>query len=73
MTLEKTRRIGQYGERTMHNKGNVRKISEKDYISDQERLLRPENGYIEGLKKIDEENVAMKHSLRVYVRRRVLK
>ena len=57
----------------MHNKGNDRKIPEKDYISDQERLLRPENGYIEGLKKIDEENVAMKHSLRVYVRRRVLK
>ena len=63
MTLEKTRRIGQYGERTMHNEGNVRKMLEKNYISDQERLLRPENGYIEGLKKIDEENIAMKHSL----------
>ena len=73
MTLEKTRRIVQYGERTMHNKGNARKIPEKDYISDQEGLLRQENGYIEGLKKIDEENVAMKHSLRVYVRRRVPK
>nr|XP_023901306.1 protein ACCELERATED CELL DEATH 6-like [Quercus suber] len=62
MTLEKTRRIGQYGERTMHNEGNVRKMLEKDYISDQERLLRPENGYIEGLKKIDEDNAVIKNS-----------
>nr|POF20531.1 hypothetical protein CFP56_69116 [Quercus suber] len=73
MTLEKTRRIGQYGERTMHNEGNVRKMLEKDYISDQERLLRPENGYIEGLKKIDEDNAVIKNSLRVSVRRRVPK
>lgn len=46
----------------MHNEGNVRKMPEKDYISDHERLLRLENGYIESLKKIDEENIVMKHS-----------
>ena len=65
MTLEKIRRIGQYGERTMHNKGNIRKMLEKDHISDQERLLRLENGYIESLKKIDKENIVVKHSLQV--------
>ena len=45
-------------------------MSEKDSINDQERLLGLENGYIEGLKKISEEDVVMKHGLQVFVRKR---
>ena len=45
-------------------------MSEKDCINDQERLLGLENGYIEGLKKIGEEDVVMKHGLRVFVGKR---
>ena len=42
-------------------------------INDQESLIGLKNGYIEGLKKISEENVVMKHGLRVFVRKRVKK
>ena len=42
-------------------------------INDQESLIGLKNGYIEGLKKISEENVVMKHGLRVFVRKRVEK
>lgn len=35
-----------------------------------ERLLGPENGYTEGLKKFGEEDVIMKHNLRVSVSRK---
>ena len=42
-------------------------------INDQESLIGLKNGYIEGLKKIKEENVVMKHGLRVFVRKRVKK
>ena len=45
-------------------------MSEKDSINDQERLLGPENGYIEGLKKIGEEDFIMKHGLWVFVHKR---
>ena len=43
------------------------------FINDQESLIGLKNGYIEGLKKISEENVVMKHGLRVFVRKRVKK
>ena len=46
----------------MYNEGDVQKRPEKSYINDQENLIGPKNGYIEGLKKIGEENVVMKHS-----------
>ena len=42
-------------------------------INDQESLIGLKNGYIEGLKKISEENVVMKHGLQVFVRKRVKK
>ena len=63
MTLEESRRIGHYRERTMHNEGNIRKMPKKGYINYQERLLRPENGYIEGFKNIGEDDILMKHGL----------
>ena len=46
----------------MYNEGDVQKRPEKSYINDQENLIGPKNAYIEGLKKIGEENVVMKHS-----------
>ena len=39
-------------------------------INDQESLIGLKNGYIEGLKKISEEDAVMKHGLRVIVRKR---
>ena len=62
MTLEETRRIKYYGGRTTYSEGDVQKRPEKSYINDQENLIGPKNGHIEGLKKIGEENVVMKHS-----------
>lgn len=45
----------------------------KGCINDQEILIGLKNGYIEGLKKISEENVVMKHGLQFFVRKRVKK
>ena len=41
-------------------------MPKKGCINDQESLIGTNNGYIEGLKKIGEENVIMKHSLQVF-------
>ena len=73
MTLEETRRIRHYGESCIFEGDDVWKISKKGRINDQQRLLGLDNGYIEGLKKINEENIIIKHGLRVFVRKKVLK
>ena len=69
----KTKRIEHYGKKTMHNEGDVWKMPLNGCINDQESLIGLKNGYIEGLKKISEENVVMKHGLQVFVRKRVKK
>ena len=59
-------------ENNLLNEGDIQKMPKKGYINDQEMLLGLENGYIEGLKKNDEEKIVM-NSLRVFVHRGVPK
>lgn len=44
-------------------------MPEKSYINDQENLIGLKNGHIEGLKKIGEENIVMKHGQQVCVQK----
>lgn len=65
----KTKRIEHYRKKqTMHSEGDIWKMPMKGCINDQESLIRLKNGYIEGLKKINEENVVMKHGLSLCVK-----
>ena len=57
----------------MHNEGDIQKMNHAQWKAasmTKKRLIRPENGYIDGLKKIGEDDLFMKHILRVFVHKK---